>query len=127
VLEGVVTNVTNFGAFVDVGVHQDGLVHISALADKFVKDPRDVVKAGDIVRVKVMEVDVQRKRIALSMRLDDQASDRASERGERSGDAKRGARHSGKRSGAPHKPESGSAAKPAGALAAAFAVAKERR
>ncbi|MEE4203966.1 MAG: helix-hairpin-helix domain-containing protein, partial [Halieaceae bacterium] len=127
VLEGVVTNVTNFGAFVDVGVHQDGLVHISALADKFVKDPRDVVKAGDIVRVKVMEVDVQRKRIALSMRLDDQASERASERGERSGDAKRGARHSGKRSGQQRKTQSGDNAKPAGALAAAFAAAQEKQ
>lgn len=75
VLEGTVTNVTNFGAFVDIGVHQDGLVHISALADKFVKDPRDVVKAGDIVRVKVMEVDEARKRIGLSMRLGDKAGD----------------------------------------------------
>jgi len=71
VLEGSVTNVTNFGAFVDIGVHQDGLVHISALSHSFVKDPRDVVKAGDIVKVKVMEVDLARKRIALSMRLDD--------------------------------------------------------
>ena len=70
-LEGVVTNVTNFGAFVDVGVHQDGLVHISALSEKFVKDPRDVVKAGDIVKVKVMEVDIPRKRIGLTMRLKD--------------------------------------------------------
>jgi uncharacterized protein len=73
VLEGVVTNVTNFGAFVDVGVHQDGLVHVSALANKFVKDPREVVKAGDIVRVKVLEVDIPRRRIALSMRLSDAA------------------------------------------------------
>lgn len=71
ILEGTVTNVTNFGAFVDIGVHQDGLVHISALSNTFVKDPRTVVKAGDIVKVKVMEVDPQRKRIALSMRLDD--------------------------------------------------------
>ena len=71
ILEGTVTNVTNFGAFIDIGVHQDGLVHISALSNTFVKDPRAVVKAGDIVRVKVMEVDTQRKRIALSMRLDD--------------------------------------------------------
>lgn len=71
VLEGCVTNVTNFGAFVDIGVHQDGLVHISALSNTFVKDPRTVVKAGDIVKVKVMEVDIARKRIALTMRLDD--------------------------------------------------------
>lgn len=71
-LEGVITNVTNFGAFVDIGVHQDGLVHISALANTFVKDPHTVVKTGDVVKVKVMEVDVQRKRIALTMRLDDE-------------------------------------------------------
>ena len=68
-LEGVVTNVANFGAFVDIGVHQDGLVHISALSDKFISDPREVVKAGQIVKVKVVEVDVQRKRIALTMKL----------------------------------------------------------
>jgi uncharacterized protein len=72
VLEGTVTNVTNFGAFVDIGVHQDGLVHISSLANKFVEDPHTVVKTGDIVKVKVMEVDLQRKRIALTMRLDEQ-------------------------------------------------------
>jgi protein Tex len=70
-LEGVVTNVTNFGAFVDIGVHQDGLVHISMLSSKFVKDPHEVVKAGEVVRVKVLEVDLARKRIALTMRLDD--------------------------------------------------------
>jgi uncharacterized protein len=70
-LEGVVTNVTNFGAFVDIGVHQDGLVHVSALADKFVKDPHTVVKAGDVVKVKVLEVDIPRKRIALTMKLHD--------------------------------------------------------
>jgi len=77
VLEGVVTNVANFGAFVDIGVHQDGLVHISALADRFVKDPREVVRTGDLVKVKVLEVDLARKRIALSMRLDDQPSAQA--------------------------------------------------
>ena len=71
ILEGTVTNVTNFGAFVDIGVHQDGLVHISALTDRFIKDPREVVKAGDIVKVKVLEVDIPRKRIALTMRLQD--------------------------------------------------------
>ncbi|PPE59011.1 transcription accessory protein [Pectobacterium brasiliense] len=81
ILEGAVTNVTNFGAFVDIGVHQDGLVHISSLADHFVDDPHKVVKAGDIVKVKVMEVDLQRKRIALTMRLDEQPSDTASRRG----------------------------------------------
>ncbi len=78
ILEGVITNVTNFGAFVDIGVHQDGLVHISALANSFVKDPRTIVKAGDIVKVKVMEVDLQRKRIGLTMRLDDDPASRAS-------------------------------------------------
>jgi uncharacterized protein len=80
VLEGVVTNVTNFGAFVDVGVHQDGLVHISMLADRFVKDPREVVKAGDLVKVKVLEVDVPRKRIALSMKLSEPATGAAEKR-----------------------------------------------
>jgi uncharacterized protein len=69
VLEGVVTNVANFGAFVDIGVHQDGLVHVSQLADRFVKDPREVVKAGDIVKVTVVSVDLKRRRIALSMKL----------------------------------------------------------
>lgn len=72
ILEGVVSNVANFGAFVDIGVHQDGLVHISMLADSFVKDPRDVVKAGDIVKVKVLEVDIPRQRISLTMRMADQ-------------------------------------------------------
>ncbi len=78
ILEGTVTNVAAFGAFVDIGVHQDGLVHISALSNKFVKDPREVVKAGDIVKVKVMEVDAARKRIALSMRLDDTPGEKTS-------------------------------------------------
>jgi len=72
ILEGVVSNVANFGAFVDIGVHQDGLVHISALADRYVEDPRDIVKAGDVVKVKVLEVDAARKRIALTMRLADE-------------------------------------------------------
>ena len=72
VLEGVVTNVAAFGAFVDIGVHQDGLVHVSALSKNFVKDPREVVKPGDVVKVKVLEVDVPRKRISLTLRLDDE-------------------------------------------------------
>ena len=72
IMEGTVSNVTNFGAFVDLGVHQDGLVHISALAHQYVKDPHDIVKAGDIVKVKVMQIDVPRKRIGLSMRLSDE-------------------------------------------------------
>ncbi|MFF5660773.1 Tex family protein [[Kitasatospora] papulosa] len=74
VLEGVVTNVAAFGAFVDVGVHQDGLVHVSAMSRTFVKDPRDVVKPGDIVKVKVMDVDIPRKRVSLTLRLDDEAT-----------------------------------------------------
>ena len=89
VLEGRVTNVAAFGAFVDIGVHQDGLVHVSALSHKFVRDPREAVKAGDIVKVKVMEVDLQRQRIALSMRLDDvpgEARNAREERGDRGGD-----------------------------------------
>jgi uncharacterized protein len=69
-LEGVVTNVTNFGAFVDIGVHQDGLVHISMMSHKFIKDPRELVKAGDVLKVKVLEVDLQRKRIAVTRKLD---------------------------------------------------------
>ncbi|MFD4401004.1 Tex family protein [Kitasatospora sp. NPDC058478] len=97
VLEGVVTNVAAFGAFVDVGVHQDGLVHVSALSRTFVKDPREVVKPGDIVKVRVVSVDVPRKRIGLTLRLDDEVgrdrggdrSDRG-ERGERGGDRGRG-------------------------------------
>ncbi len=95
ILEGRVTNVAAFGAFVDIGVHQDGLVHVSALSHTFVKDPRDAVKAGDIVKVKVMEVDIPRQRIGLSMRLDDEpgetrggrpgtGDDRSAQRGRRS-------------------------------------------
>ena len=72
ILEGTVTNVAAFGAFVDIGVHQDGLVHISAMSNTFIKDPREVVKSGDIVKVKVLEVEVARKRIALTLRLDDE-------------------------------------------------------
>jgi uncharacterized protein len=76
VLEGAVTNVAAFGAFVDIGVHQDGLVHVSAMSKSFVKDPREVVKPGDIVRVKVLEIDKARKRIALTLRLDDEVGPR---------------------------------------------------
>jgi uncharacterized protein len=79
-LEGVVTNVAAFGAFVDVGVHQDGLVHVSAMSKAFVSDPRDVVKPGDVVRVKVLDVDIPRKRISLTLRLDDDPADRAGRR-----------------------------------------------
>lgn len=96
-LEGTVTNVTNFGAFVDIGVHQDGLVHISALADKFVEDPHQVVKSGDIVKVKVLEVDLPRKRIALTMRLTDSAE--KSSHGMKNGTARQERRSSPKASG----------------------------
>ncbi len=116
ILEGCVTNVTNFGAFVDVGVHQDGLVHISALSHQYVKDPRDVVKAGDIVKVKVIDVDIERKRIALSMRLDDKATpqDKAS----------RGANR--RNNSAPKQTRQKTTEPAAGnALAAAFANAKQ--
>ena len=83
ILEGTVTNVTNFGAFVDIGVHQDGLVHISMLSNSFVEDPHQVVKTGDVVKVKVLEVDVARKRIALTMRLDDKPMDKRDTSGEK--------------------------------------------
>ena len=80
-LEGTVTNVAAFGAFVDIGVHQDGLVHVSQLADRFVKDPHEVVKAGDVVKVRVVEVDATRKRIALTMKSDSsEAREQARER-----------------------------------------------
>ena len=98
VLEGSVTNVTNFGAFVDIGVHQDGLVHISALSHTFIKDPREVVKAGDIVKVKVMEVDIPRKRIALTMRMDDQPGEKAESKRPASG-RPAGSQNAGGRSG----------------------------
>jgi len=90
VLEGTVTNVAAFGAFVDIGVHQDGLVHVSALADRFVKDPHEVVKAGDVVKVRVLEVDEKRKRIALSMRKDDAGARPSGGRPEPRGDDRRG-------------------------------------
>ncbi|WP_312930424.1 Tex family protein, partial [Stutzerimonas nitrititolerans] len=95
VLEGVVTNVTNFGAFVDIGVHQDGLVHISALSEKFVKDPYEVVKAGDIVKVKVMEVDIPRNRVGLSMRMSDTPGEKTEgpRGGKPRGNAPRSERH----------------------------------
>jgi uncharacterized protein len=80
ILEGVVTNVAAFGAFVDVGVHQDGLVHVSALSNTFVKDPREVVKSGDVVKVRVVEVDEARKRISLTMRLEDKPGERTPRR-----------------------------------------------
>lgn len=122
VLEGVITNVAAFGAFVDIGVHQDGLVHISALSDRFIKDPRDVVKAGDIVKVKVMEVDAPRKRIGLSMRLSDDANEKAAEKSDRAG----GNRGGQKRSSGKQKTSFGQDNAAQGAMAAAFAKAKKR-
>jgi len=120
ILEGTVTNVTAFGAFVDIGVHQDGLVHISALAERFVKDPRDVVKAGDIVRVKVMEIDQPRKRIGLSMRLSDKAGEQPAPRGQAPARGERGDKPRGGQ-GKADRPAAG------GAFAAAFAEASKRR
>nr|WP_193752275.1 Tex family protein [Pantoea dispersa] len=121
VLEGAVTNVTNFGAFVDIGVHQDGLVHISSLSDKFVDDPHQVVKAGDIVKVKVMEVDLQRKRIALTMRLDEQPGESNARSGGNRGAGKETARPAAGAKGR-GKPASSSVGNSAmgDALAAAF-------
>jgi uncharacterized protein len=115
ILEGVVTNVANFGAFVDIGVHQDGLVHISALSNKFIDDPRKVVKAGDVVKVKVLEVDVPRKRIALTMRLDDEVGAAARNSGApRSEPRRQGGR-----------PQQAPADLGGGAMAAAFAKLKK--
>jgi protein Tex len=124
VLEGRVTNVAAFGAFVDIGVHQDGLVHVSALSNKFVKDPREVVKAGDIVKVKVLDVDLVRKRAALTMRLDDPIGEARAER-----DTAPGRRDqpgiTQRREFGP-KPSAGKPAAPMGnALADAFSRAKK--
>ena len=130
ILEGVVTNVAAFGAFVDVGVHQDGLVHVSALANRFVKDPHEVVKPGQIVRVKVLEVDVKRQRIALSMRLDEVPGNATGQRMPRS--ASNGGQGDRNGPGRP-RPQGGGLGKrepqPAGtsALAQAMAMAKARK
>lgn len=112
VLEGVVTNVANFGAFVDIGVHQDGLVHVSQLANKFVKDPREVVRTGDVVKVRVEEVDVQRKRIALTMRLEPAAGNKPAQSTDR-------------KPAAHKKPAKESAPAANSAMAAAFARARK--
>ena len=114
ILEGVVTNVAAFGAFVDIGVHQDGLVHISALSNTFVKDPHSVVKAGQVVRVKVLEVDEKRKRIALTMRLTDSAPQPGSKPEQRAD------RNDGKRL-AQHQKQERSPEPASGSMAAAFA------
>ncbi|MBB1518281.1 Tex family protein [Aquipseudomonas guryensis] len=124
VLEGVVTNVTNFGAFVDIGVHQDGLVHISALSEKFVKDPYEVVKAGDIVKVKVMEVDIPRNRVGLSMRMSDTPGEKVD--GPRGGNRGNGGQNRG--GAQPRSERHSSQDKPAPAnagMAALFANAKQ--
>jgi uncharacterized protein len=102
-LEGVVTNVAAFGAFVDIGVHQDGLVHVSAMSHNFVKDPRDVVKSGDIVRVKVLEVDIPRKRIGLTLRLDDEVG-KPQQPAERGGGGRRDNNRQGNRGGGQQRP-----------------------
>ncbi|WP_101675340.1 Tex family protein [Alloalcanivorax mobilis] len=125
ILEGAVTNVTNFGAFVDIGVHQDGLVHVSALADKFVQDPHEVVKPGDIVKVKVLEVDQPRKRISLTMRLDERHQDKPAATAPGGGGKPRG---KGARSQPPRGGGRGQAQNaPQGALGAAFAKALEQK
>ncbi len=116
----MVTNVTNFGAFVDIGVHQDGLVHISALSEKFVKDPREAVKAGDVVKVKVMEVDIPRKRVGLSMRMGDTPGEKV--------EGNRGGNRGGagnRQQPAPRARETAAAAPSNNAMAALFANAKQ--
>ncbi len=123
ILEGVVTNVTNFGAFVDIGVHQDGLVHISALSEKFVKDPREAVKAGDVVKVKVMEVDIPRKRVGLSMRMGDTPGEKVE--GQRGGARGKGDKSGNRPQQAPRPRETVSAAPANNAMAALFANAKQ--
>ncbi|MEK6425681.1 MAG: Tex family protein [Burkholderia gladioli] len=119
-LEGVVTNVAAFGAFVDIGVHQDGLVHVSAMSTKFIKDPHEVVKAGQVVKVKVLEVDVKRQRIALTMRLNDEPGVATS--GSRGGASSSGDRNGPRGGGRPQQRSRD--AEPAGAMAAAFAKLK---
>jgi uncharacterized protein len=128
ILEGVVTNVANFGAFVDIGVHQDGLVHISALAEKFVSDPRDVVRVGQTVQVRVQEVDIARKRIALTMRLNDDAPPARSMAAGGGSSSGAGGGNSGGNAnrGGTRKPSANSTPEPSpgGAMAAAFAKLK---
>ena len=117
ILEGVVSNVAAFGAFVDIGVHQDGLVHISMMSDQFISDPREVVKAGDVVKVKVMEVDLPRRRIGLTMRMNDRHDEKASA-SDTTASARPGNRGGGRKSRTAE-------AKPAGGMAALFAKAQE--
>ena len=125
-LEGIISNVTNFGAFVDIGVHQDGLVHISALTNRFVKDPHEIVKAGQIVKVKVTEIDIARKRIALTMRLDDDVPV-ASHNTVTNNKAELKNRHKpDKQPQRQHKTDSGNSGFNNSAFADAFANAKKR-
>jgi uncharacterized protein len=130
ILEGVVTNVAAFGAFVDIGVHQDGLVHVSAMSTKFIKDPHEVVKAGQVVKVKVVETDVKRQRIALTMRLDDDfAADGAApaQQQPRGAQDRRGGSGGGGGSARDIRGNSGGKREPeaASAMAAAFAKLKK--
>jgi uncharacterized protein len=140
ILEGVVTNVAAFGAFIDIGVHQDGLVHVSALSTRFIRDPHEVVKAGQVVQVKVVEIDLKRQRIALTMRLDDDIS-AASTAGERAGasgntggsagggrrdDRSSSANRSGQSSRANGRSSSSAPADTQSAMAAAFAKLKQK-
>jgi uncharacterized protein len=123
-LEGTISNVAQFGAFVDLGVHQDGLIHVSQLAHKFVNDAREVVKTGDVVRVKVLEVDLSRQRISLTMKLDAAVGERSASgapAGQRDSRGGRGDRPSGRSTSAP------AAAPLGGAMAAALAKLQTRR
>ncbi|NQZ83975.1 MAG: RNA-binding transcriptional accessory protein [Colwellia sp.] len=132
ILEGVISNVANFGAFVDLGVHQDGLVHISSLTNKFVSDPREVVKAGDIVKVKVTEVDPQRKRISLTMRLDDAITTKPTHKSQQHAQSKStqpqnssGHKKTQQRLPKAHKPKDSNNAAMGNAFADAFAKLKK--
>jgi uncharacterized protein len=124
-LEGVVTNVANFGAFVDIGVHQDGLVHVSQLANRFVKDPRDVVKAGDIVMVKVVDVDLKRRRIGLTMKLQDPVVT-APRKLQADVPRSAGASETAKAPARPPRPTPAASASPATSMAAAFEKLRSR-
>ena len=128
ILEGVVTNVAAFGAFIDIGVHQDGLVHVSALANKYVRDPHEVVNPGQIVKVKVLDIDIKRQRIALSMRLEDTATEyQARKAGSSAPIAGNGVRTEARRAPEKNRSGIGGVARDAGnvsAMALAFANLK---
>lgn len=127
VLEGVVTNVAAFGAFVDIGVHQDGLVHVSALANKFIKDPHEVVKPGQIVKVRVLEVDVKRQRIGLTMRLDDVLGSAASTRAPAEASEGAGRDQRERRPSMPQRAPERQPSQPAGTMAMALALARAKQ